>query len=452
MLTGKEVLVASGIPELDEVLGGGIPAGGVILLAGHPGSGKSTFGAQFLRSGCASKEPGLYVSFSERKGEFFEHMRRLGLDLESFERAGLLKFLWFPTPLKTGLDLLLKEILRAIEEARAKRLVLDSITALLGAYEEREARTFLHNLINMGLKPYGVTTLLIAELPYGREIIGFGFEEFLVDAIFVLKTEEVRGLARRTLEIRKVRWAEVPRISYEFIISRGGISLYLPHVRGLEGTFSRERISTGIRELDEMLGGGVFRGAAILVTGPSGTGKTLLALTFAVEGARRGENVIYVSFEEPVDQLKTILSYAGLRPGVNPERLKFFSLTPRLFTPGSVLHFFRDLLEEYKPSRFVVDGLTALKRHYGDEFLDFIKSFSHMCKYYGTTLMMVSSEDVLRGERIEVDTVSDVLIALWFELREDILTRRIAVLKARGSHHDFRVRELRFVEGRVIIE
>ena len=118
--------------------------------------------------------------------------------------------------------------------------------------------------------------------------------------------------SKRILTIFKAREVPLPRHEFEYVIGKGGITLFTPLSVSLLGSFRPNRLSTGIPELDEMLGGGLLENSTTLVSGPSGTGKTMIALSFAVEGAKKGENVLYISFEESVEQITNTLKLTGM--------------------------------------------------------------------------------------------------------------------------------------------
>lgn len=444
----------TGIKELDEVLEGGFERGSIVLLAGHPGAGKSTFAAQFIYKGAVDyNEPGVYVSFSENKKEFYEHMKAFNFNFERLEKINMFKYL----PLISIADerivgSIISNIYSAIEEIRAKRLVIDSITTILGTFSLKEARAFLHTNILLGLKPYNITALLVADLPWGKETIGHGFEEFLADTIIVLKLDEKRGLTRRILEIRKNRGSPTPRVSYDFVITKEGIKLYIPLEASLSGGFTRERATTGIPELDKMLGGGILRGSVVLVSGPSGTGKTLLSLNFAVEGAKKGEKVVYISFEEPKDQLETVIENMEVDYDKIKGNLHIYALSPRLFTPAALYSFYEELLKKHNPSRVIIDGASALSRHYEEEeYLELVRNISLLSKMHRVTFLITALSNIASLEEVGISTIADVLIALWFDTQGDRIKKKIAILKQRGSWHDTRQRELVIDKGKVKI-
>ena len=190
-------------------------------------------------------------------------------------------------------------------------MVLDSLSALTAILTKEEVRAFLHIALMRVTKKMGITTILIANLPFGTETIGYGIEEFIVDGVVILELTSLRGLSRRLLRVEKMRGAPTPYTSYEFIITKGGVRLHVPLEPKLSGSVRRDRLSTGIPELDEMLDGGLRKGSITLISGASGTGKTMIALMFSIEGALKGEKAVYLSYEESADQLWNIIREIG---------------------------------------------------------------------------------------------------------------------------------------------
>ena len=445
--------VPTGIEALDRILGGGLLRGNIVLLAGHPGAGKTTFGALFLYHGAVKYgEPGVYVSFTESKREFYTHMKQLGLDFEILENEGKFRFVEGLTGIsKETFSPMINVIGDMIDEINAKRVVLDPITALLMHFSENEARVFFREALTRLFKPLGITTYFIADLPVGREVIGFGFEEFLADVVMRLQYEEVGPrLPRRLLVIQKSRYTPVPRYSYEFEIGKGGVTVFEPLEEVPRGSFTLSRVKTGIPELDEMLGGGLLKNSLTILSGPSGTGKTMLALRFAVEGALRGEKVVYLSFEETPEQLQTVLKSMGYDVNKLAENLVIGFHSPRITTPGEMMTILKEAIRKHKPARLLLDSLSALKKQYDPiSFMDAIRMLGALCKINNVTAVFLTLEDLLSGEAIGFSTIADTLIALSFERKGNEFRRVLAVLKMRGSSHDRRIKVLEFQRERV---
>jgi circadian clock protein KaiC len=181
----------------------------------------------------------------------------------------------------------------------------------------------------------------LAEMPYGAQYVGYWFEEFLADAIIALTVDVYRGLPYRILSIRKVRWAPISRMEYSFGIGSTGIMIYKEYTGGSLGSFDlSRRHSTGVEELDRMLRGGIPQGSAVVIAGPSGSGKTALALSMVKSELERGGRPIFVSFEEPVGQVRYMAGLLGVR-----RDFEAHSLSTRYFTPASLYYHVTDLVE-----------------------------------------------------------------------------------------------------------
>jgi len=178
---------------LDAVIEGGFPRGSLILVAGNPGTGKTIFSAQFLYRGAVDHaENGVYVTLAERKKDFIEYMRRFGMDFEELEKTGRVRVLDMLTVKDASVSDVLNMIVEEALSLRAKRLVINSFSTLAQAFKEKiEARIMLHTIVGKMVKSAGCTTILIVEIPYGKEGMGLGIEEFVADGIFLLKRGEI---------------------------------------------------------------------------------------------------------------------------------------------------------------------------------------------------------------------------------------------------------------------
>jgi len=181
--------VPSGIDGLDAVIEGGFPRGSLILVAGNPGTGKTVFSAQFLYRGAVDYgENGVYVTFAEGKNALIDYMRRFGMDFEELEKKGKVRVLDMLTVKESSISDVLNRIVEEVVSLKAKRLVIDSFSALAQAFKEKiEARIILHTILGKIVKSTGCTTILIVEIPYAKESMGLGIEEFMADGILLLK-------------------------------------------------------------------------------------------------------------------------------------------------------------------------------------------------------------------------------------------------------------------------
>lgn len=223
----SEKRVSSGIEGFDSLIGGGFIPGSLVLIAGGPGAGKTTFCLQYLLNGARAGDKGVYVSFTESADD----LRRLAASLEwsdllMLEKKGMVRLIDFPVIKAAGLDVLLDELVDQVRGMDARRLVIDSVTSItIGLQEKVDTRVVL-SLLRKSLKETGCTTLLITENPWGGQGIGSGIEEFLADGIILLETVPYEAELRRKLTVLKMRSVMHDMRYYQFsILPKRGISL-----------------------------------------------------------------------------------------------------------------------------------------------------------------------------------------------------------------------------------
>jgi len=449
----NEEKCSTGIEALDKILKGGFFRGSTTLLSGHPGVGKTTFAAQFIYDGLLKGENGVYVSFVENKKEFYRHMNMFNMNFSGFEQNKKFVFIEAaPPPTIADLESFISSIFEIVYKHQAKRLVVDSVSPLLAFTDVYKARILLHNTLIKPLKNLGVTMLFIIDLPYGKEDSGYGFEEFLADNVLKMLIKEEKGRLKRYLILSKIRESPVIRIAYEFIIHKNGIKLLIPRETYLIGSYSLKRVSTGVLELDNMLGGGVTQGSVTLISGQSGVGKTILAMLFAVNGALKNEKVVFMSLEESEEQILTLMKSFNINIEKVRDNLRIVSVITRLLTPVAMYAYIEDLVTEEKPNRFIIDGLDSLEKTFREEeYLEFARSVITLFKEKGITAYITSLKNIMEKELTGISTLSDNIIALWFEKEENKLVRKLAVIKTRGSIHDCKIKTVRFEPGKMLL-
>ena len=448
-----------GIPYFDEyVLKGGFPKGSLVLVAGEPGAGKTIFTATYLYNGAKKfGEKGIYVSFGETRDEFYEAMGRFGMDFEELERRGLFRFVDLVTTTGEVLSKEIELLMREFASFQPKRIVIDPISVFAQNLGPEKTRVFLHTLLGRFVKGTGGTALLITEKPIGRETIGHGLEEFVADGVLILRYHSLGEVTRRVLEIPKMRRRAIKRTQYEYVITDKGIEfIEVPELEHKKTSYSLEKITTGLRELDEMLDGGVYRGSNVLIVGMTGTGKTTFALHFAVANALAGRRVVYITFEEPVGQILRAAGNYGMdvNEPLRSGNLVILSWVPEAETPVYTFLKIRHLIEELKPEALVIDGLTALRQHLDSEELEkMLRYLSLFMKERDVTVYYTLTEDT----NFEVvpftgaSTMMDVIIGLKYIVKEDHIERRIAIIKARGSNHSRKIHKYEITERGVEI-
>ncbi|RLE56302.1 MAG: hypothetical protein DRJ40_05945 [Thermoprotei archaeon] len=429
---GKMEKVPTGIPGFDEAIGGGFTPGTVVLVAGNPGSGKTTFAAKFVYEGAKRfGEPGVYISLHEPREEFYMYMKDLGMDFRELEERRVFKYIELLPPLGTeSIDVLADKLVKAVVSLNAKRVVIDSITPFIRELGEAKARTLIRNVLKTISKGLGAVTLLIAELPYGAQVIGLGIEEFMVDAVVVLYQRRGKAwtIPVRYLEIRKMRGRPVEQVVYQFVIGPPeGFTVLNPVPLEVRANVDyRELLKTYISELDEVLGGGLYRGSVTLLQGHVGTGKTLLSLIIAAENAMRGKKVLYISFEEPTEQLQQTLETLSYPVDKLRPYLQILFVDPKSITPSAIVSKFvrRDTL----PDLVIFDGISSIRRVIGRElYVHTIRDLCKILKAYGITTIFTTDEKP--GKDPAVSAIADNIIWLRFRKVKRGLVRTLMVLK-----------------------
>jgi len=267
--------VPTGISGLDEVLGGGFPRGSLIILAGNPGTGKTIFSAIFLYNGIVNYgERGVYVSFAENREAFLSNMLSLGFNFEELEERDMFRFLDLVTAREEVAPAIMETVLREVSEFGAKRLVIDSFSAMAQAFKgTHEARIILHTILSRVIRLMGCTAILVVEVPYGENRMGLGLEEFVADGIILLRRSEFEGgRFLREMEILKMRGTSTPEARLAFTL-KGGFKAFPPFKpkpiekpsRFQPQPDTEEFFSSGSSYLDEMLEGGYPRGSTVLI-------------------------------------------------------------------------------------------------------------------------------------------------------------------------------------------
>jgi circadian clock protein KaiC len=308
------------IQGLDEITGGGIPKGRPTLVCGGAGCGKTLLAMEFLVRGATQyHEPGAFISFEETEKELTANVASLGFDLEDLVKRNKI---WLEhihvdrSELEQSgeydLEGLFIRIHLAIESIGAKRIVLDTVESLFSALPNPQIlRAELRRLFRW-LKKKGVTTIVTAERGDGT-LTRQGLEEYVSDCVILLDHRVNDQSSIRRLRIVKYRGSTHGTNEYPFLIDEEGFSVLPVTSLGLNYGSSQGRISSGIPRLDTMLSGkGYFRGSTVLVSGTAGTGKTSIAAQFVQAACKRGERVLFFTFEESPSQLVRNMRSIGI--------------------------------------------------------------------------------------------------------------------------------------------
>jgi circadian clock protein KaiC len=445
----------TGIQGFDEITGGGLPRGRPTLVCGGAGCGKTLFAAEFLVRGATSfGEPGVFMAFEETAAELKSNVASLGFDLAGLIRRKKLVvdhvYLERSEIHETGdydLEGLFVRLNLAIDSIGAKRVVLDTLEALFaGLPNEAILRAELRRLFRW-LKDKGVTAVITAER--GREqLTRHGLEEYVSDCVILLDHRVNDQIATRHLRVIKYRGALHSTNEFPFLIGDSGFSVLPITSLGLNHKVSNERISTGIPRLDTMLGGrGFFRGSSILLTGTPGTGKTITAACFAEAAARRGERVLFFSFEESPNQMMRNMLSIGLHlePLVKRGLLRFHSARPTLY--GLEMHLatmFKEIVA-FRPEVVIMDPITSLMVAGTDhETKGMVTRLVDYLKDRQVTSLFTSlthGGHALQQSEIAMSSLMDTWLLLEDFEGNGERNRVLYVIKARGMAHSNQIRE-----------
>jgi circadian clock protein KaiC len=445
------------IEGFDDISHGGLPSGRTTLVSGTSGTGKTLLSLQFLYNGISYfGESGVFVTFEESPSDIIKNAHIFGWDLQRLLEEGKL-FILDASPDPEGQDIvgnfdlsaLIERLQYAIRKYKAKRVSIDSITAVFQQYEAiGVVRREIFRLVAR-LKLLDVTTIITTERSqeYGP-VASFGVEEFVSDNVVIVRNVLEGERRRRTIEILKLRGTTHMKGEYPFTITNDGVNIFPLGAMRLTQRSSNVRVSSGVEILDNMCGGGFFKDSIILVTGATGTGKTLLVSNFLQDGCTRGERAILFAYEESRAQLSRNASSWG----INFEELERQGLLKIICTyPESTgledhLQIIKSEISEFKPSRIAIDSLSAMARGVSNNaFRQFVIGVTGYAKQEEITGFFTNTTDQFLGSHSITDshisTITDTILMLQYvEIRGE-MARAINVFKMRGSWHDKGIRE-----------
>lgn len=455
----------TGIQGLDEITGGGLPKERPTLVCGNAGCGKTLLSMEFLVRGATMyNEPGVFIAFEETEEELAKNVASLGFDLENLitgkkilidhihlerseiEEAG-----------EYDLEGLFIRLSYAIDSIGAKRVVIDTIESLFaGLPNAGILRAELRRLFRW-LKDKKVTAIITGERGEGS-LTRHGLEEYVSDCVIVLDHRVNEQTSTRRLRILKYRGTLHGTNEYPFLIDENGLSVLPITSLGLTHDASSERISTGISQLDSMLGHkGYFRGSSILVSGTAGTGKSSLATHFVSSTCQRGERALYFSLEESPSQIIRNMKSIGidLEPLVKNGTLLFHAMRPTFTGLEMHLATMLKLIKDFKPIAVVVDPLNSFisdenaleAKSLAMRLIDYLK-LNHITSFFTTLTGGGSAQE-------HTDVFISSLIDTWLLLRDIELggerNRGMYILKSRGMAHSNQIREFLLTDNGIVL-
>jgi len=457
----------SGVPGLDEVLGGGIPEFSFNLIAGAPGCGKTTMAHQIMFANASPDRKALYFSII---GEPPIKMLRYQQQYDFFDAArvgdGTIRFIHLgQQALDGGMAKVLEAIMQEIETANPGMVVVDSFRAIVrntlaaGPTGERDLTDFMQRLA-MALTSYETTSFLIGEYADGEHDCAV----FTVaDGLLWLYQSIDRNSVVRKLQVMKMRGqGQIPGL-HTARITDAGCSVFprlLKPAEVVPDSPLEHRLSTGVKGLDEMIGGGIPSGYSVLLVGPSGSGKTVLSNQFILEGIERGEKGIVAIFEKrPNDYLKTTPHGVKFETLVREKKLEILYLRPLDLSIDETLVEIQEAVKRLGAKRAVIDSLSGLELALAPTFReDFRESLYRMMGAVtglGVTVMATvehaDSYTDLRFSPQGIAFLTDAIIVQRYVEINGQLRRAMAVVKVRSSAHSTELREYEISMNRGIV-
>jgi len=451
MIASTLVKHPTGVPGLDNLLLGGIPGGRATLIAGRSGTGKSVVALQMAASLARQGLPTIVLAVEESPADLLQTGDSLNLGLSDLSRAGVLIVNDVNRPAEGPVvaageyDVfgLVHRIESLVAAHGARALILDSATALFSPRppDERMRQHFFH-LIS-AFRRLDLTAVVIAEATddYGA-LTTLGVEDFLCDLTIVLRNIMDGGRRRRSIEINKYRRSPHFKGEYPCTITTKGLAVFPVDAKEYPAEWSEmERYSSGVEGLDEMTAGGWLRNSIIIVRGPTGAGKTILAGVYAKAGAERGERVVYDGFEETRATLLRNYRELGMdfTPLIEAGNLRVICRYPEATSLEDLLVDLRIDLEEYKPSLIVLDSISSIEHASSERgFRQFMIGVASILRQHGRSALI--TQTVLAGESTEhaapyLSTIADAIVALDYAPLGYELDRTMRVIKSRGSAH-----------------
>jgi circadian clock protein KaiC len=447
--------LATGVPGLDEVLGGGIPEFSFNLIAGAPGVGKTTIVQQIMFANATRERPALFFTVL---GEPPVKMLRYQQQFAFFDPARVGEDIHFinlsEEVLHRNLDSVLERISREVEGRSPSVVVVDSFRTVVRTAEEPglselDLQYFLQRLA-LRLTSWETTSFLIGEFAEG-ESRNPVFT--IADGVIWLLNEVERNSTVRKLRVTKIRGQPAMSGMHSLRINSDGIEVF-PRIPEKEPVRPRKKVedrqSIGVKALDEMMGGGVPVGDSVMLTGPTGSGKSILATQFVTAGFEKGECAVIAVFEEHPEQYiqRAVLLGFPLDRMIAEGRLDVLYLRPIDLSVDETLQTIRDRVLKLGATRLVIDSMSGFEVALAPTFrLDFRESYYRLLRALTTlgitvisTIEVVESSDYLRFAPYNVSFLSDVIIAMrYIELKGE-LKRVIAVIKMRSSAHSSELR------------
>ena len=451
----------TGIAGFDEITDGGLPRGRTTLLVGGAGSGKTMFGLQFLANGARRyNEPGIFVAFEESAERIVENTKRLNWQLSKLRRNKLLFVDAQPKldMVQSGdFDLcgMLAGLALEADRMKAKRIVFDALDMVLALLPDFAARRREVYRLHEWLAKRNLTCIFTLKAASGENSASaeqpYGFMQFMVDCAVILSHQVVLGVSQRNLRVQKYRGSRFDEDESPFVIGEGGFEVAMMRILGkADATVTNERVSSGIKRLDTMLGGGYYRSASVLITGYPGTAKTTLGGAFAEAACKRGERTMFVSFDSDGTEVVRNLSSVGIQLDryIKSGLLRMVSARTITGSAEMCLVQIKAYAQEHKARCLIIDPVSALSNigseatahGVAERLIDWSKAgrITLVC----TSLLNEIHAAAESKTSLHISTLADTWINLNYLVQAGERNRGMSIIKSRGTAHSNQVREL----------
>ena len=453
----------TGVPGLDDILNGGLLTNRVYLLQGDPGVGKTTLGLQFLMEGCRLGEAALYITLSETKAELDAVAQSHGWDLSPIQILELSDMQaemqgdgnnTFFHPSEVELTRTKQKVLDRIAEVKPKRVVFDSLSELR-LMAETPLR-FRRQILDF--KQYfsgrDATVIFVDDRTTGLE--GHLEIESIVHGVISLsRSTPAYGINRRQLAVRKIRGSRFREGHHDLVLTTGGMVIF-PRLVAAEhrDDFNRECFSSGLKELDDLLGGGLDRGASTMFMGPPGTGKSTLALKFQHAAALRGEKSISFLFDETIGTLTHRATQLGLclDKFIESGLARIQQVDPAEIAPGEMAHRISTAVQKDGVKMVIIDSINGYLNAMPEErFLNLqLHELLTSLNQQGIITIMILAQQGFMGQSqssIDLTYLADCVLMLRYFEDHGAVRQAASVIKKRGGNHERTIREMSVDQG-----
>jgi circadian clock protein KaiC len=450
----------TGVPGLDEILGGGFIAERMYLIDGNPGAGKTTFAMQFLSQGVKDGETCLYVTLSETAQELRSAAESHNWTLDGIE---ILDLIVDPSELEGDGQLTMlhaseveltettRKLIAAIDRHNPSRLVVDSLSEMrLLAQSSLRYRRQVLALKQLFLGRSCTVVMLDDRTAEGPDL---QLHSIAHAVISLEATSPPYGRLRRQLEVRKFRASDFSSGLHDFSIERAGIKIF-PRLVASDHllAYKQSLVQSNVPSLDDLMGGGLARGTSTLLIGPPGCGKSTIAIQYAAAAAARGEHAAIFMFDETKAALLLRCQGIGMRinEGDGPGEIRLRQVDPAEVSPGEFVALVRAAVEQAGARVIVIDSLNGyLNSMPHDDYLD--AQLHELLSYLnntGVTTFLVVAQSGLMGSTmsapVEASYLADTVVVLrYFEHRGNV-KKAISALKKRTGSHEEAIREIWF--------